>query len=444
MGLGTADSEMQHISAPVSITERIQALDTTRGFAVLGILLMNIWSFSGPQEIYDNPTIAMDWGGAPLQTWAVVHTLFEGSQRTLFSILFGAGMLLMVSRLQTSAPSIPAGRIYYRRIFLLMGFGLFDAFVLLWVADILVIYALCGLLLYPLRHLNTRTLLLLAMMVFTIQATLRTVDWQKSIPLQQEYNMRQSDPAAEKKPDKATAARMAGWEKKEKRAHPNLADPAVQESIRITSTGTPGELFVARAKLSVILLIFVGIKSLFLDALGAMLLGMALLRSGVLTLQAPRSTYVLMATLGYAIGLPIAAWETGSMIAADFDALLKLRNLIHYDVRRIAVGLGHLGTILLVCQALPGNWLLTRIAAVGRMALSNYLGQSILCGLIFYTVGLGLYGQFTGYYLYGVVACVWALQITFSNWWLNRYRFGPFEWIWRSLTYSRRQPLLRK
>jgi len=439
----TTTAPRQRVTAPVSGAERIHALDTTRGFAVLGILLMNIWSFAGPQAIHDYPVIAADWGGAPLQTWAVMHTLFEGSQRALFSMLFGAGMLLMVTRLQASAPDASIGGIYYRRIFLLMAFGLFDAFVLLWAADILLIYGLCGLLLYPLRRLGTRALLLLAVIVFAVPATLRTIDWQESIPLQQEYNMRQADPAAAQPLGEVAAARMEAWEAKEKRAHPDLADPEIQESIRVNSSGALGEFVVARLKVSLIVQIFVGLKSWFLDALGAMLLGMALFRSGVLTLQAPRSTYVLLAVLGYGIGLPIAAWETSALIGADFDAILKMRNLIHYDVRRIAVGLGHLGAILLFCQALPGSWFATRIAAVGRMALSNYLGQSILGGLIFYTVGLGLYGRFTGYYLYFIVAGIWAVQITFSNWWLARYRFGPFEWIWRSLTYRKRQPLRR-
>jgi len=430
-------------TAPVSVAERINALDTTRGFAVLGILLMNIWSFGGPHEISEYPVIAMDLGGAPLQTWAVIHTLFEGSQRALFSLLFGAGMLLMVTRLQASAPDAPIGRIYYRRLFLLMGFGLFDAFLLLWAADILMIYALCGLLLYPLRNLGTRSLLLLALIVFAFPAGLRINAWQESIPLQQEYNLLQADPTAMQELDEATAARMKAWEAKEKRAHPDLADPEVVESTRIQSSGKFGEFFIKGLQTSLILQIFVGLKSWFLDALGAMLLGMALFRSGVLTLQAPRSTYVLLAVLGYAIGLPIAAWETSALIAADFDPILKMRNLIHYDVRRIAVGLGHLGTILLFCRAFPSSWVATRIAAVGRMALSNYLGQSILGGLIFYTVGLGLYGKYTGYYLYFFVAGIWAVEITFSNWWLARYRFGPFEWVWRSLTYRKRQPLRR-
>jgi uncharacterized protein len=443
MNKATNTAIPQPASAPVSVAERINALDTTRGFAVLGILLMNIWSFGGPHEISEYPVIAMDLGGAPLQTWAVIHTLFEGSQRALFSLLFGAGMLLMVTRLQAGAPDASIGRIYYRRLFLLMGFGLFDAFVLLWAADILMIYALCGLFLYPLRNLSTRSLLLVALIVFAFPAGLRISGWQESIPLQQEYKALQADPGAMQALDEVTAARMEKWEAKEKRAHPDLADPEIQESIRITSSGKLGEFYIKGIKTSLALQIFVGLKSWFLDALGAMLLGMALFRAGVLTLQAPRSTYVLLVVLGYGIGLPLAAWETSAMIAADFDPVLKMRNMIHYDIRRIAVGLGHLGAILLFCQAFPGSWIATRIAAVGRMALSNYLGQSILGGLIFYTVGLGLYGQFTGYYLYFFVAGIWTVQITFSNWWLARFRFGPFEWVWRSLTYGKRQPIRR-
>lgn len=452
-------------AAPATKAERIQALDATRGFAVLGILLMNIWSFAGPHEISTYPPIAASWGGAPLQTWAIAQTLFEGSQRALFSMLFGAGMLLLVGRLEAGAANTPVARIYYRRLWLLMGFGLFDAFVLMWAADILIIYALCGLLLYPLRRLGTRSLVVCAVIVFAIPATLRTLDWQESTALQAEYAAWQAGPDArslddampndvtpndmtpddstpgDATPEDATPARIKAWEAKLKRARPDLTAPDVQESIRINREGALGEFIVERVRVSLILQIFVGLKSWFFDALGAMLLGMALFRSGMLTLRAPISSYVGLAVAGYCIGLPIAAWETAALIAADFDPLLKARNLIHYDLRRIAVALGHLGAILLLCRALPASGIVRRIAAVGRMALSNYLGQSILGLLIFSTIGFGWYGRFTGYYLYIVVAGVWAIQIFFSNWWLARFRFGPFEWIWRSLTYRKRQPM---
>ena len=155
---------------------------------------MNIWSFAGPQSIYDYPVAATDWGGAPLQTWALMHTLFEGSQRALFSMLFGAGMLLMVNRLDERASGSGSARIYYRRLGFLMLFGLFDLFVLLWPADILFIYALCGLVLYPLRKLEPRSLLLLALAVFAVQGGLRAMNWQDSIRLRAEYLAVQADP----------------------------------------------------------------------------------------------------------------------------------------------------------------------------------------------------------------------------------------------------------
>ena len=426
-------------SGPVELAQRIRALDTTRGVAVLGILLMNIWSFAGPQAIYDYPVAAADWGGAPLPTWAVMHTLFEGSQRALFSMLFGAGMLLMVNRLDERSGTPGSGRIYYRRLMFLLLFGLFDLFVLLWPADILFVYGLCGLVLYPLRRRSVRTLLVLACAVFAAQATLRYLDLQDKQQLQAEYRAVQADPTAAV--PGSTPERLEQWAAVEQRAHPDLNDPKIQESIRVQSRGALGEFLLNKWQTSLILLLVVGIKSLLLDSLGAMLVGMALLRSGVLTLNAPRRVYWFLLAVGYGLGLPLAAWETAGLIAHDFDPLLKARNLLHYDVRRMAVGVGHLSAILLACQAWPQSWLAARLASVGRMALSNYLGQSLLCGILFYSVGFGLYGRFTGYYLYLLALAIWVVQILLSHWWLARFRFGPCEWLWKSLTYSEAQPM---
>ena len=411
---------------------------------MLGILLMNIWSFAGPQAIYDYPVAATDWGGAPLHTWAVMHTLFEGSQRALFSMLFGAGMLLMVSRLDARTPGAGSARIYYRRLGFLMLFGLLDLFVLLWPADILFIYALCGLVLYPLRKLDPRKLLLLALAVFSVQGGLRAMNWQEAIQLRAEYMAVQADPALAADADPARKQRLQEWEAIAQRAHPDLDAAKTQELIRITGSGAIGEFLVNKLQTSLILLLVVGAKWLLLDSLGAMLVGMALLRAGVLTMTAAPHSCMLLLMLGYGVGLPLAAWETAGLIGSDFDPILKARNLIHYDFRRMAVGLGHLGLILLFCRNYPQSWLATRIAAVGRMALSNYLGQSILCGLLFYTVGFGLYGQLTGWYLYLVTAGIWVVEIAFSHWWLRHHHFGPFEWAWKSLTYQQRQPLRRR
>lgn len=428
-------------AAPVRAAERIQALDATRGIAVLGILLMNIWAFAGPQAFFDYPVAVAAWGGAPLATWAVVHTLFEGSQRALFSMLFGAGMVMMVSRLETGGPGAPAGRIYYRRIGLLIAIGLFDSFVLVWPADILLTYGLCGLALFPLRRLRVPVLLTLAVVVFGAQAGLRTANWRGDIEARQTYRNFIAQQIPKEQLDPASARQVEAWEKALERARPDVNSPRAREAMRIMRSGRFTEFYVERLKTSLVLQTVVLVNSWLLDALGAMLLGMALFRAGFLTLSVPPRRYLLLAALGYGVGLPLSVWETSTLITTDFDALLHARHLIHYDVRRIAISLGHLGSILWLCQAAPGAWLVERLAVVGRMALSNYLGQSIICGLIFYSVGLGLYGRFTGWYLYVVVVLVWALQLTFSSWWLARFRFGPAEWLWRSLTYGRRQPL---
>ncbi len=426
-------------AAPVTQSERISALDTTRGIAVLGILIMNIWSFAGPQAFYDNPTIVADWGGAPLATWSVMHTFFEGSQRALFSILFGAGMLLMVNRLDEKASGISSARVYYRRLVFLMLFGLFDLFILLWPADIVFIYALVGLVLYPLRRCKPLTLVVLALAVFAVQGSLRYADWQIAAGWQQEFGYElQGEVATD---DEAKAERRASWEKLVNRHRPQLDSEEMQEDIRVYSEGTLAEFIPKKLIISLILLIVVGLKSMILDALGAMLIGMALLRSGILQMQSSTRTYVAMAICGYAVALPLALWETNAIIASAFDPVLREQVLIQYDIRRMAMAIGHLGLIILFCRGFAGSWLAGKLAAVGRMALSNYLGQSVIGGLIFYTVGFGLYGQFTGYYLYIVVLGMWVVQIVFSNWWLGRYRFGPAEWLWKSLTYKSKQPM---
>jgi uncharacterized protein len=429
------------VPAPVAAAERIAALDVTRGAAVLGILLMNIWAFAGPQGFFDYPLAVADWPGAPVATWALVHTLFEGSQRALFSLLFGAGMLLMVEHLERSAPGVSPARVYYRRVGWLIVFGLFDAFVLLWPADILLSYALCGLVLYPFRRLRPPALLAIALAIMGVNAGLRVADVAEGRQLQATYERVSGQDPATLAPDELEAVKE--WTKVLDRARPNLQSYELQESLRVMSEGPLAAFWVERLRTSLILQTVVALNAWLLDALAVMFLGMAALRSGLLTGAVSTRTLWVMIGAGYGLGLPLSLGETLALLGSDFDPLVDRQYLVVYDLRRVAVAAGHLGVILMVVRTAPAAPLVPRLAAVGRMALSNYLAQSVLCGLIFYAVGLGLYGRFTGAYLYVVVALVWALQLAWSPWWLARYRFGPAEWLWRSLTYRRRQPLAR-
>jgi uncharacterized protein len=426
------------VAGPVASGARIQTLDVIRGAAVLGILLMNIWAFAGPQAYFDYPLAVADRAGSAVATWTVIHTLFEGSQRALFSLLFGAGMLLMVTRL-AAKPGARVARIYYRRLFLLITIGLIDAFIFLWPADILITYGLCGLLLYPLRRQSTALLIGLALGVFVINAGLRVADLQEASALRDAYPAALTAPAD----DAQAQATVTEWEKIESRARPDPDSEKMQEGIRLISSGTFGEFFAERAKSSLILQTVVALNAWVLDALAMMLLGMAALRSGLLTGEVSRRTLWLTCLLGYGIGLPLAVADTLAHLGSGFDPIVSKQWLVVYDLRRGGVAAGHLGAMLLLCQSGTLAWLQARLACVGRMALSNYLAQSLLGALIFYTVGFGLFGQITGWYLYLFVGAIWLFLITLSNWWLTRYNFGPAEWLWRSLTYRQRQVLRR-
>ncbi|MEO7385825.1 MAG: DUF418 domain-containing protein [Gammaproteobacteria bacterium] len=412
-------------SAPVPQEERLQSLDVARGVAVLGVLLMNIWAFAGPQAFFDYPVAIADRDGAPLATWIVVHTLFEGSQRTLLSLLFGAGALLLLTRLEKNGASAARGT-WYRRTFVLIGFGLVNAYVFMWPADILFVYGLAGRCLYPLRNLRTPVLLGIVVAALAVPAGLRLVE----INHLQAIETASSEPAS-----KASAE----WAKELADARPSTADPKMADEIRTMQTGSLGQIFVRQAKVSVILQTIVAVKWWFLDALAMMILGMVLCRAGLFTRPAPRARYLAMSGVALAVGLPLAFWQTGVMLASDFHPVDVTITKLSYDVRRLAMGLGYLGLILWFCQASAGGAIRRALSATGRMALTNYLAQSILCALIFYGFGLGLYGRVTGYQLYAVVVLICALELSWSRWWLARFRIGPFEWVWRSLTYRQRQ-----
>jgi uncharacterized protein len=178
-----------------------------------------------------------------------------------------------------------------------------------------------------------------------------------------------------------------------------------------------------------------------LECLGMMLLGIALMKYGVLTGAAPRRAYVSMLVFGYAIGLAVNLFETAHLVRAGFGIGAKLTASLTYDLGRIPMTLGHVGLIGLLYRSWSSSAALRTLRAVGQMALTNYLAQSVICMFLFTGAGLALYGQLQRHELYYVVAAIWTLQILWSPLWLRRFRFGPGEWLWRSLTYWEKQPM---
>jgi uncharacterized protein len=417
---------------PVSAGERVAAIDVLRGFALLGILAVNIWSFALPSAVFYDPSAAGGFTGWNFAAWLVSHVLFEQKMMSIFSMLFGAGLVILTAR--ADARGLPLTRIYYRRILWLLVFGLVHAYAL-WEGDILVAYALCGLALYPLRRLAPARQAALGLGVFLLAVPISAGS---GLLLQWGLRADEHSPAA------------GGWRRVVQRQVGQAAEEilatatpeGMQEEID-TARGSYAELFRARAAENLWLetvefIIWAGPR-----AGGLMLLGMALMKLGVFTGALPTRVYAALAISGYGLGLPVVAYGVSDMMRHDFDIFYTLiwGGQFNY-VGSLFVALGHVGVVMLLVRAgwLPA--LTSRLAAVGRMALTNYLLQTVICTALFDGWGLGLFARLDRVQLVGVVAAVWAFQLAVSPLWLRAFRFGPAEWLWRSLTYRRRQPFL--
>ncbi|MBB1282940.1 DUF418 domain-containing protein [Flavisolibacter sp. BT320] len=431
----------QPLSVPVQPAQRIQVIDTLRGMALLGILLMNIPYFSTPEVAAENLNVWGEYSGPNFYTWWVVNGLFEGTMRATFSMLFGAGAILLLTKLENKSSDINPADIYYRRLLWLFLFGLINAFVLLWPGDILYTYAICGLFLFPFRKMKPKFLLLfsLAFLLFaTMQGTYRMyqshstrVEGEKALLLEKNKQI-----LSEKQ--KEAKEKWLGYQD---RSRPENKQ---KEAIKETETVSSGSYFGLMAYFSGINAMLQSkalYHSRFFDAMSMFFLGMALFKWGVITGQRSRRFYLWMVLLCYGVGLPLSYWEHSTAVVVRFDSSLLFERfgVNFYQIRRTALALGHLSLVILLFKAGVLKMLWRWLAGVGQMAFTNYLMQSVFCGLVFYGVGFGLYGKLQRYETYYVVAAVWVVQIIFSNVWLRYYRFGPLEWVWRSLTYGEKQ-----
>jgi uncharacterized protein len=184
----------------------------------------------------------------------------------------------------------------------------------------------------------------------------------------------------------------------------------------------------------------------FWDILAFFFIGMAFFKWGILSGQRSTGFYWAMMITGYVIGLTLAYLLIHADIKTRFDDS-KLADILHidfYQEKRLFMAMGHLSVVMLIYKYHIADRLLRIFSNVGRMTLSNYLMQSIICSLFFYGYGFKMFGMLQRYQLYYVVFCIWIFQVIFSNVWLQYFRFGPFEWLWRSLTYWKKQPLKRE
>jgi uncharacterized protein len=401
-------------AGPVPRTERIASLDVLRGFAVLGILIMNIQSFSMIGAAYLNPHAYGDLTGANYGVWFLSHLLADSKFMTVFSLLFGAGVVLMASRRE--ALGRPAAGTHYRRMFWLIVFG-FAHGLFLWYGDILFVYGMCGLVIYLFRPRSPRFLMILGLSVVSV-ASLLTTFFQVTMPYWP--------------PDAIDSVETRWW------TPPPDAVRAELDAYR----GGWSEQQVVRAPTALFMQTNHFLTEYMWRAGGLMLIGMAFFKLGILSAGRSREFYIRMTSLGFGLGLPIVVYGVLYCNDSGWDvhsAMLGGSQFNYWGSLLFAAG--WIGLVMLVCQAGSIQPLTRRLAAVGQMALSCYLLQTIICTTIFYGHGLGLYGSVDRVGQVLIMLAVWAFLLLFCPFWMHRFRFGPFEWLWRSLTYLRLQPM---
>jgi len=420
---------------PIAGSERFVSIDVLRGVAVLGILVMNIYAFAMPFIAYTNPLAMGGLEAHNVGTWFFTHILFDQKFLSIFAMLFGAGLVVMSTRAESRG--IRFGRIFYRRQFWLLLIGVIHGY-LIWVGDILFMYAVIGMLVYLFRNRKPRTLITVAVLFFPVALLLNfgnaTMVDKTIIEVAEIEELRASGTELSDEQKEA----LEDWVVLRRFMAPT--DEDVQADVDAYRGGYPG--IIAHRAPTILMMQLAGTLFFGIWRVGTlMLIGMALMKLGVLSGERSVGFYRKMLAIGYLVGLPLTIFSAIDANAHQFDPLHAMRvgGIANYW-GSVIVAFGHIGLVMLVVKTGALQRLMARFAAVGRMALTNYLMHSVILTTVFYGYGLGLYGSVPRFWQMGFVLAVISLQLLLSPWWLSRYRFGPVEWLWRSLTYWKRQP----
>ena len=405
---------------------RIVTLDIVRGVAVMGILAMNIVAFAMPIQAYFNPFAYGAASTVDIAAYAFNFVLIDGKMRGLFTFLFGASMLLVIELAEAKGES--AASVTYRRQLWLLVFGAIH-FYLIWFGDILMSYALVGMVAFFFRRLGVRALIAWGVALLMIQLALM---------------------AASAAHVHSLAAAVSG---------PSPSADAIREW-----NGFAADFAVpSAAKLQEMMALYLGpwtgivheqvgenlgdplFFSLLFgpETLAYMLFGMAALKSGFLTGAWAERRYERIALIGFGLTIPAYAvlcvllFRDGFTVPGIFtwymSATIPLRPVMVVAYAALIIDLTR-----------NGGWLVDRIAAAGRAAFTNYLGTSLVMTFIFYGWGLGLFSSVGRAELWLVVIAMWVLMLAWSKPWLDRFCYGPFEWLWRSLARWQVQPLRKR
>ncbi|MCF2165862.1 DUF418 domain-containing protein [Halobacterium salinarum] len=392
--------------SPTAPTDRIIGLDTLRGVALLGILVINIRAFSMPEVVLLNPTAYGDFTGMNYWAWLAGHLLVKQKFITVFTLLFGTGVAMFVRNRERDGD--PAVTLHVRRSLWLIAFGLVHAYVL-WYGDILVAYGVTALFVVAARNWETRDLLLAGTALLAVPTLLTLLSALVADPGVFASSWQPADGALQAQIE----AYRGGWSAQ--LAHRVDSALGRQTTGYIANTGW--------------------------RTAGLMLYGMALFHTGVTTNDRSRAFYRRLVAVGGTVGLAVTAAGVWYITAADWAASAGLLWGQFNYWGSVPLAGAYLGAVMLVAKRWPTGVVTRGLAAVGRTAFSNYILQTVVATAIFYGHGLGLFGRVSRVAALGIVAAVWVGQIALSVLWVRYFQYGPLEWLWRALTYRTRPPM---
>ncbi len=404
--------------------ERIPALDFLRGIAVLGILFINIENFA-----YPDPWSPWKFGfSEPIDysTRFWVYFLTQGKFYTMFALLFGVGFYIFLERLENKNVGLTAMDIYARRLFWLFVIGVIHAY-FVWTGDVLYHYAICGLLLFPFRSFKTWNLWLVILFLCMLQLansyhqTLKRKGWYD------DYLNAVSVPEGER--SDADIKKISFWENRTTQKRPDTSTVEAQKKTYLAGLKATFD----HASVHKGLLYY---RGLIFPSLIVMLLGIILYRSGIFQNYRVWKYYWFFALGIFGVGIFINFQRYHHWTYEYFEPVTNVWVGWLFTFPKEMLGVGYILILNGLFQKYHSLLKHNVISIVGRTALTNYIFQNILLGLIFYGYGLAQFNQYSRFELLGIVLIVWIIQLTVSFFWMRRFQQGPLEWLWRKLTYN--------
>lgn len=438
------DTAIADATRRVAKTERIAALDVLRGFAILAILMMNI-PYMGSYadfELFDPRMVS--WTAADQTAFRIIGTLFDGTQRGMLELLFGAGIMIMTRAAMTPDGPVAVADLHLRRNLWLMAFGVFQALVLMWPGDILFPYGIGAIFVFGARTLPARTKAILGVVFLLgviVPGYLRHVD---AVNLKAEAAAVQAKVTAKTAVTKDEQAKLDKWNERVQASAPLAKNEKKKEAVAKEKKARLGPVdgywkFLAGIWTQFNFSMF-GLTGM-LEIVGTMLLGMALYDWGVLQGRRGAAFYAGLAVAGYAVGATLRTLAINEQLKFSPNPTTFGWT---WDIARIALTLGHVGLFNLVLKSAVGARALSVFQAPGRMPLTIYLSASILGMLIIFPgFGFGQFGKYGWHDLEVIALSIIAGQLVFANIWMTYFESGPIDWVWKSLAYKKRQPFLK-